>query len=1120
MATIIEKETGYTTDDPRVYHPLDRLRGIVRRYVVIEGILSAAIFIMCWYALAMILDFGVFKAFTWDWVQDGTRWIRIVALVLAIAFLAGIVIFRIVRRLTTELTYPALALVLERRFPNVLGDRLITAVELVDVEKAAEYGYSADMIRQTIAEARERVGTVAVNEVFNWRRLQLMALLAVGILLGVVVTAFASHAIATKSFQPVHAGWKLVHVSSILVERNLMIRNTPWPRRALLQLDPAIKETGIRIARDGPPPHVKVKSFRWVIADRKVPDGWRALVWSDVTKDKLGIEGPAIPFATLADEKGGPPPEADKWTLDDLWERAVENPVIRAKLNNEMSGDQFAALQATLDKLEEMANNPAWGRTLRHLDRPGSVAFEYSGVRTGGGGTLNPENSSEFSGEIGGLREDVTFVIKAEDYRTPQRAITLIPPPALVKLNQVQRKPAYLYYSPPLVPSPDQPNTMTRLGPASLKGKLQLMQEQKLSLTGDRSVFDVAAGTEVTITGVTELPIAEAFARPKVGKVPGGKPGSAALVPLKVIDENTFVIEFKGEDRLTSAVEFDLVFRNADKVESVRPVLIQVNEDQAPVVEVAPEYIRRIGNLYYVTPRAKIPFNPGSSARDDNGLSKVEYRVTHWQEDSPLNRTFRCGNIARSIVPPSLPGTSFPSVMLGAHHALAFRFLDKGDNKTTSSFIVRSFDELERKITPETLVHLDELLVQPLNPKADLVKEVGLKSSLRSEVTRNKTNNLIDTFKWQIEGDYFDVRALNLEAPYGDVQPRYMVELNIWATDSNYDTGPKAATHPEPIRLLVISSGDLLYEISKDEESLGLKLDDAIKKVEAARKKYEYVHSKNGIVGLDEIDAVKVRSKDAWQDLTKAQEAVQTVLREYRRIERECVYNQLDDKNIVYYGKLANMIDRVLGETPSPVSTDEDAALQRGDFAAVPNFPAIDKLLALVQGSLDEGRWADGPVVINTENQIRLMENELRKIRTLIGEGESFDKLKQGIAAVLEQQRRVKYDLIKYQDYLFGKLTKDTPDISEVGQVLLVKGESKKIQHKIDWRQYKDDFMSIKLASSDPEGVMVPEELKLEFEKNNFDFSYEIRAGNKAGDFTITLTPAAGPKLQVKVTVK
>jgi hypothetical protein len=1125
MATVTETRTKTTPNDPQVYHPLDRLRGVIRRYVVIEGILSAAIFLVTWYVLAIALDFGVFKAFTWDWVQDGTKWIRIVALVVALVLLGSIVVFRIVRRLTTEFTYPSLALVLERRFPKVLGDRLITAVELADIEQAARYGYSAGMIRQTVSEARELVGTVPVNEVFNWRRLQMMGLLAVGMPLAVVIVAFAVHAFSTGAFRPVHAGWKLLHVSSILAERDVLLLNTPWPRRALLELDPGIKESGLRVARDGAAPQVKVKSFRWVIADRNVPDGWRALRWSDVTESRLGIHAPELPFASLGfpDEKAALSAYANSWTVDAIWERARDNPIIRDKLSNVMGGDNHVALQRVFDRLEEMADDPAMGRVLRHLDPPNSVSFDYVGTRTGGGGPLNAEANGEYVGEIGGLREDVTFVIKAEDYRTPPRAIILIPPPTLINLTRVEYQPAYLHYYPPLVPDPDRPNEMMKLGFSSLKGKLQTMQEEKLSLTGDKSVFVVPEGTEVVITGVTELPITKAYAKPKVGKVPGAKPGSAALVPLTLVDDNTFAIEFKGAARLTSPVEFDLVFENSDKVQSTRSVLIQVTEDQAPVVEVVPEFIRRVGTLFYVTPRAKIPFNPDSSISDDNGLSKVEYTATDWPEDSPIGRARRCGLVTAAIIAPGgLGGISFPSVFQGTYHANAFRTLDKGDSRRTSSFIVSSFNSKANEVVSETQVRLDHLLAEPLaNPKNDLVKRMTLKSDHHVETTRNR--GVLESVKWIIDGDYFDVRKLNLEVSAGDIQPRYMVELNVRATDGNYDTGPKSSSNPEPIRLLVVSPGDLLYEISKDEEVLGIKLDDAIKKLESARKKYQFVQSKNGFANLDELDAVKVRSKDAMQDVAKAKEAVQIILREFRRIQKECIYNQLDEKNIVTYGTFGNRTDRALGENPPPVSPAEDAAEAeriRSGAPQRPTFPIAEKLLTLVQTALDEKRWADPAIVANVELVLRELQRELTELRQAIGEGESFDKVKLGVNVLLEQQRRVKAELKIWDENNDRDKFLDTPDISPVGPVFLAKGETQRIKHNIRWRQYKEDSLIVKMASSDPAGVIVPDELKLDFEKNDVSFDYEIRAGNKAGEFTVTLSPAVGAKVQLKVTVK
>src|SRR5690606_22188892 len=144
--------------------------------------------------------------------------------------------FRIVTRLTKDLSYPALALVLERRFPGVLGDRLITAVELADVESQARYGYSREMIVQTIDEARERVGTVPVNDVFNWRRLWVLGIVAAGLILAVIVFGYVSYAVAAKTVNPYRFGWRMAHVSATYLERNVLLQNTPWPRRVHLEL--------------------------------------------------------------------------------------------------------------------------------------------------------------------------------------------------------------------------------------------------------------------------------------------------------------------------------------------------------------------------------------------------------------------------------------------------------------------------------------------------------------------------------------------------------------------------------------------------------------------------------------------------------------------------------------------------------------------------------------------------------------------------------------------------------------------------------------------------------------------------------------------------------------------
>ena len=484
-----------------------------------------------------------------------------------------------------------------------------------------------------------------------------------------------------------------------------------------------------------------MRAYRWVIADRNVRDGWRPLMWTDVTANLVETNVPELPVSSLRlpEEKGPLPAAAEAWTLDAVWERARDNPSVRDQLSQALGAEQYRTLQHVFDRLELIAEDPAYELSVRRLDKPQSVTFQYAGAITDGGGPLNAEGNSEYAGEIGGLREDVQFVINAEDYWTPPRAITLIPPPALIQLKRTEYQPAYLYYPPPLVPDPARPNAEpTPAGPMSLKGKMQTMAEEKLSLTGDRSTFVVPAGTEVVISGTTELPIARAFVRPKVGRIPGAKPGSAAPVPLRLLDENTFVVEFKGNDRLTSAVEFDLIFENEDKVQSSRPVLIQVSEDQAPVVELVPQFIRRVGTFFYVTPRAKVPFNPESTISDDNGLGKVEYSVSWTPEESPLAKALRIATVTRALVAPI--GLPSAAVLQGAYHANASRESPLALERREATFEVAAFHYLMDKVHPDTLAVMEQRLAEPRKAvKADLIRRVSLTSALRRKSSARPT---------------------------------------------------------------------------------------------------------------------------------------------------------------------------------------------------------------------------------------------------------------------------------------------------------------------------------------------------------------------------------------------
>src|SRR5262249_34198120 len=162
-------------DHGRIRHPLVRLRKYINAYVIIEAIGLVALVLTLAGWLGFWLDYGVFKGTGFDWVQALGRTpsfvFRLVVLLAFAAAMVGMVSFVAMTRFFKDFRDPALALALENRFPKILGDRLITAVELHNPKTAARYGYSPALVAQTIHEAADRVEQVPVAEVFAWKRL-------------------------------------------------------------------------------------------------------------------------------------------------------------------------------------------------------------------------------------------------------------------------------------------------------------------------------------------------------------------------------------------------------------------------------------------------------------------------------------------------------------------------------------------------------------------------------------------------------------------------------------------------------------------------------------------------------------------------------------------------------------------------------------------------------------------------------------------------------------------------------------------------------------------------------------------------------------------------------------
>jgi hypothetical protein len=147
---------------PDLRHVLDDLRGRIRRYVVIEGV-SAVLVVLCllfWFSLTLdAVHFEVRKLELPGWFR--TAFIVLMAAVFALS-LAAWVLSRVLRGFRAR----ALALVLEKRFPQ-LGDRLITAVELSDRPQAAKTELGGAMLERTVADAAEQARGLDLSRVFD-----------------------------------------------------------------------------------------------------------------------------------------------------------------------------------------------------------------------------------------------------------------------------------------------------------------------------------------------------------------------------------------------------------------------------------------------------------------------------------------------------------------------------------------------------------------------------------------------------------------------------------------------------------------------------------------------------------------------------------------------------------------------------------------------------------------------------------------------------------------------------------------------------------------------------------------------------------------------------------------
>lgn len=1011
--------------------PLDRLRGLIRRYVVLDGLLAAGFVAVAAAGASLAADLALFHAANVDVVLDAPWSVRAGLLGLFGLAVAGVVGLLVAYRVTRQFSDLSLALLLEKRFPDVLGDRLVTAVELADEAKAGRAGYSLPLIRKTVVEADERLAQVPVADVFDWRRLR-ARFRRLAVLCGVLVAGLVAYADSTAPGRVVYGA---LDTAAVWGERNVLLRDTPWPRSSHVEvLEPTAAE--LRIARDAAAPKVRVRAYQWVIADRGTRLGWRPLTWADLPG--LGIDAPDAPGVT-----------ADG-SVDALADRA------------DMAGafDQLAGLEA----------EGRMARTVRRLDAPPAVTLRYAGFTgpdraagsTRGEVALTREPNGDYTAELAGLKESVAYTVRARDFRTDPRQIVLVPPPQLTRLVRAESQPAYLFHPPPV----DAP-------PGMLTGLRQLMPEKDLSLTGERSVCSVPAGTELDLTGAADKPLSAVTITPKAGRVP-------TAVSLA---NDTFTLRFAGPDRLTQDAAFDLTLTDADGVSSVRPVLIQVVEDQPPQVEVAVEGLRKTGNGFMATPKARVPFVKESVVRDDTGLRQVEFQFTAVRLESAAVAGLQAQAVMSAFTGGASAGLAAVTGPVAA--AALVRQLSAADAAQAATLPVPAFTGALDGLPKSTAAGLAARLAQPWAGPAQVVKEV----------------------RFGLDGDGFDLqdadavleaqgRRMRAASP-GDVQPRYKVEVSLVATDANVVAGPKQGRNLEPIRLTVVSEADLLAEISADEGRIAGRFDEALRRLRDAQGKLTQQAERLSGADLapDLMLAARVRAEDVVQDVAKARDLIQAVAADYARLRAEVVTNRCD---------------------PSVPERYDAVVLRPLESVFAAEYKAADEALAGFRDPLLGGRRPEPPAVGAARTTLSALITRLEQIRRDLGDALTEKMLQDRLRQIIESQRQVSAALDALRRDNRTRLF--APDLLPPGPVTVQPGGTVVVTQKLDWKLFDKGELRVRFDAPPGNEVTVPAEMVVKDDQDAFE--YKLTAGAKSGEYLVRVVPSVGLPVEVRVTVK
>lgn len=205
---------------PAIAAKLDELRGHVRAYAIREAVCFAVLWCLIVYWIGGLIDYLPVQV----GASETPRGARLAMLIIMAGGIAWIVAFRLLPRLWAQLPTRSVALLFQRRFPE-LGSSLVTAVELLDEQESADEFVSnpeafEQMLHAAHAEAGRKMDGVDASDLVRWTPLNVLtAATTIGILATVVAVA-------------ANPAW-----AALWSKRLFGLSDSLWPRQANLRAD-------------------------------------------------------------------------------------------------------------------------------------------------------------------------------------------------------------------------------------------------------------------------------------------------------------------------------------------------------------------------------------------------------------------------------------------------------------------------------------------------------------------------------------------------------------------------------------------------------------------------------------------------------------------------------------------------------------------------------------------------------------------------------------------------------------------------------------------------------------------------------------------------------------------